>query len=214
VSKKGEQRTKQREVPDHAAERQPASDGQPTTRGQAAKGQAAKARAAAQSQTAAKGPAATKGSVATKRQPAGKVQTTFTGQALPSGEGAATSKGGAKGKSLAKALTAAKEDPFSKRLPLTAEDDPQPPLKQRQIAAIRKLALDIAEQNMGPGTVLICNRTTEPSALPKRELLYDTCGWCGKDIYYDRKMPSPPDIVRVCVACGILLLEAEKKGAN
>ena len=209
MSKKGEQRTKQREAPDHAAERQPASAGQP-----AMKAQAPKARAAAKSQTSAKGPATTKGPVATKRQPASNVQTTFKGQALPSGQGATTGKAGAKGKSLAKALTSAKDDPFAKRLPLTAEDEPPPPLKQRQIAAIRKLALDIAEQNMGPGTVLICNRTTEPSALPKRELLYDSCGWCGEDIYYDRKMPSPPDIVRVCVACGILLLEAEKKGAN
>jgi hypothetical protein len=41
-----------------------------------------------------------------------------------------------------------------------------------------------------------------------------TCAWCQKAIYYDRKMPSPPDITRVCIPCGLLLLEAQKKGAN
>ena len=46
------------------------------------------------------------------------------------------------------------------------------------------------------------------------ELLYDTCRWCQVDIYYDRLMPSRPDLMRVCLKCGILLLEADQKGAN
>ncbi len=87
-------------------------------------------------------------------------------------------------------------------------------MKRTHINAIRKLAVEIAEQNAGPGTVLICNRATEPTPLPKKELLDDVCAWCDEAIYYDRKMPSPPDITRVCVPCGILLLEAQKKGAN
>jgi hypothetical protein len=27
-------------------------------------------------------------------------------------------------------------------------------------------------------------------------------------------MPAPPNLVRVCVPCGIMLLEADKKGRN
>jgi hypothetical protein len=87
-------------------------------------------------------------------------------------------------------------------------------LQERRIDLIRKLAVDIAEANPGPGMVLICNPSTEPSPLPKAELLDDHCAWCNVAIYYDRKMPSPADITRVCIACGLLLLEAEKKGHN
>jgi hypothetical protein len=86
--------------------------------------------------------------------------------------------------------------------------------KKANIEAIRRLAVEIAEQNAGPGTVLICNLATEPTPLPKSELLDDHCAWCQKAIYYDRKMPSPADITRVCIPCGLLLLEAQKKGAN
>ena len=82
------------------------------------------------------------------------------------------------------------------------------------INAIRRLAVEIAEKNAGPGTVLICNRATEPTPLPKSELLDDVCAWCGEAIYYDRMMPSPLDSTRVCIPCGLLLLEAQKKGAN
>ena len=67
---------------------------------------------------------------------------------------------------------------------------------------------------IGSGTVLICNAATESTPLPKSELLYDKCGWCMVEIYYDRKMPSPDDITRVCIPCGLLLLEAQRKGAN
>jgi hypothetical protein len=88
------------------------------------------------------------------------------------------------------------------------------PLKDRRIEAIRQLAVDIAVRNHGPGMVLICNPATEPSPLPPTELLHDRCAWCGIAIYYDRKMPSPADITRTCIACGLLLLEAEKKGHN
>ena len=75
-------------------------------------------------------------------------------------------------------------------------------MKKARIDALRRLAVEIAEQNAGPGTVLICNLATEPAPLPKQELLDDHCAWCGEAIYYDRKMPSPPDITRVCVPCG------------
>jgi hypothetical protein len=63
-------------------------------------------------------------------------------------------------------------------------------------------------------SVLICNRTTETPAIPLTELLYDTCRWCEADMYYDRQMPSPLGMMRVCVPCGIMLLEADKKGRN
>ena len=87
-------------------------------------------------------------------------------------------------------------------------------LKRTQIEAIRQFALELARQGAEPGSVMICNPISEPSALPAKELLYDRCRWCDTDIYYDRLMPSPPDLMRVCLACGVLLLKAEKKGAN
>jgi hypothetical protein len=86
----------------------------------------------------------------------------------------------------------------------------------REVDAIRKLALALAEDGLGTDedNVLICNRITEPAAIPITELLYDRCIWCDAEIYYDRLMPAPPNLVRVCVPCGILLLEADKKGRN
>ncbi len=83
-----------------------------------------------------------------------------------------------------------------------------------QVEAIRQFALELARKGAGPDAVMICNPISEPSALPAKELLYDRCRWCETDIYYDRLMPSPPGLMRVCLACGVLLIEAEKKGAN
>ena len=109
-----------------------------------------------------------------------------------------------------KASVGAKTSAGSRGVPGTRGD-----LSRIQVEAIRQLALDLARKGAAePGTVMICNPISEPSALPAKELLYDRCGWCNTDIYYDRLMPSPPDLKRVCLACGILLLEAEKKGAN
>lgn len=89
-------------------------------------------------------------------------------------------------------------------------------LSKREVDAIRQLAVALAENELGTDEdlVLICNRITEPPAVPLSELLYDACRWCEAEIYYDRLMPSPPDLVRVCVPCGIMLLDAEKKGRN
>ena len=87
-------------------------------------------------------------------------------------------------------------------------------LSKQQVDAIRLLAITMAGPDLADDAVLICNPVGEPSALPPSELLYDTCRWCEIDIYYDRLMPSRPDLMRVCVKCGIMLLEAEKKGAN
>ena len=110
----------------------------------------------------------------------------------------------------AKTTTGAKTTAGAGGVPGTRGD-----LSRVQVEAIRQLALDLARKGAAePGTVMICNPISEPSALPAKELLYDRCGWCNTDIYYDRLMPSPPDLKRVCLACGILLLEAEKKGAN
>lgn len=81
-------------------------------------------------------------------------------------------------------------------------------MKGKQIDAIRRLAVEIAEKNAGPGTVLIRHRATEPTPLPKNELLDDVCAWCTDAMYYDRKMPNPTDITRVCAPCGTLLLDA------
>lgn len=83
-----------------------------------------------------------------------------------------------------------------------------------RIERIRQFALDLARLTVEPGAVMICNPISEPSALPAKELLYDRCRWCTTDIYYDRLMPSPPDITRVCLACAVLLADAQKKGAN
>jgi hypothetical protein len=87
-------------------------------------------------------------------------------------------------------------------------------LSKQQVDAIRLLAITMAGPELAEDAVLICNPVGEPSALPASELLYDTCRWCETDIYYDRLMPSRPDLMRVCLKCGIMLLEAEKKGAN
>ena len=86
----------------------------------------------------------------------------------------------------------------------------------REVDAIRKFALTLAEDGLGADedNVLICNRITEPAAILIAELLYDRCAWCDAEIYYDRLMPAPPNLVRVCVPCGIMLLEADKKGRN
>jgi hypothetical protein len=87
-------------------------------------------------------------------------------------------------------------------------------LSKKQVEAIRTLAIEMATRDIGADSVMICNPITEAPALPLAELLYDTCKWCNIDIYYDRMMPSPPGLMRVCLKCGIMLLEAEKKGAN
>ncbi|MFN8632730.1 MAG: hypothetical protein U0893_02670 [Chloroflexota bacterium] len=87
-------------------------------------------------------------------------------------------------------------------------------LSKRQVDAIREFALALANQMIDPDAVMICNPVTEPAALPLEELLYDRCRWCEVDIYYDRLMPAPLGLVRVCIACGVMLLEAEKKGKN
>ena len=66
----------------------------------------------------------------------------------------------------------------------------------------------------GQDNVLICNRITEPAAIPITELLYDRCIWCDAEIYYVALDAGAANLVRVCVPCGILLLEADKKGRN
>jgi hypothetical protein len=87
-------------------------------------------------------------------------------------------------------------------------------LTRQQVDAIRLLAITMAGPELADDAVMICNPVGEPAALPQSELLYDTCRWCNVDIYYDRLMPTRPDLMRVCLKCGILLLEADKKGAN
>ena len=121
----------------------------------------------------------------------------------------ATTNPAAKWAPAAKVSPAAKGGPGSTRAPGSRGD-----LSRVQVEAIREFALDLARKGAGPDTVLICNPISEPSALPAKELLYDRCRWCETDVYYDRLMPTPPGLMRVCLKCGILLLEAEKKGAN
>lgn len=89
-------------------------------------------------------------------------------------------------------------------------------LSKGEVDAIRQLAIALAENELGTDEdlVMICNRITEPPAVPLADLRYDTCRWCEAEIYYDRLMPSPPDLVRVCMPCGIMLLDADKKGRN
>jgi hypothetical protein len=87
-------------------------------------------------------------------------------------------------------------------------------LTKKELEAVRSFAIALAKSEIGSDSVMICNPISEPAALPVAELLYDTCKWCETDIYYDRMMPSPPGLMRVCLKCGIMLLEAEKKGAN
>jgi hypothetical protein len=111
----------------------------------------------------------------------------------------------------------AREALMSSRLPRSPLDRARSkPMTSREVDAIRKFALALAEDGLGvdDDNVLICNRTTEPAAIPSTELLYDRCKWCDAEIYYDRLMPAPPNLVRVCVPCGIMLLEADKKGRN
>lgn len=87
-------------------------------------------------------------------------------------------------------------------------------LTKQQVDAIRLLAITLAGPELADDAIMLCNPVGEPAAIPQSELLYDNCRWCNVDIYYDRLMPTRPDLMRVCVKCGILLLEAEKKGAN
>jgi hypothetical protein len=87
-------------------------------------------------------------------------------------------------------------------------------LPKRQVDAIREFALTLADQAIDPDAIMICNPISEPAALPLSELLYDRCRWCNVEIYYDRLMPAPLGLMRVCVKCGIMLLEADKKGGN
>ncbi len=126
-------------------------------------------------------------------------------------KGSAGAKGtaGASKTAGARGSAGAGKSAGAKAMPGTRSD-----LSPLQVEAIRQLALDLARKGAGPDAVMICNPTSEPSALPAKELLYDRCRWCETDIYYDRLMPSPPDMMRVCLKCGILLLEAEKKGKN
>ena len=89
-------------------------------------------------------------------------------------------------------------------------------LTKKQLAALRQLAVDLANAALAEDddTVLVCNPVTEPAFFPIEDQRFDTCKWCNVDIYYDKMMPSPIGLVRVCVPCGRLLLEAQKKGAN
>ena len=106
---------------------------------------------------------------------------------------------------------------MSSRLPKTPADAAaRKSLSKREIDASRQFAVALAEDGLDSDedTVLICNRITEPPSIPLTELLYDRCKWCETDIYYDRLMPNPPGLMRVCVPCGIMLLEADKKGRN
>jgi hypothetical protein len=111
----------------------------------------------------------------------------------------------------------AREALMSSRRPKSPLDQGRAkPMSPREVDAIRKFALALAEDGLGTDedNVLICSRITEPAAIPITELLYDRCTWCDEEIYYDRLMPAPPNLVRVCVPCGIMLLEADKKGRN
>jgi hypothetical protein len=86
--------------------------------------------------------------------------------------------------------------------------------KHTQINRIRKLALALAQRTAEAGSIMVCFRTSEAPMLPLTELLYDRCAWCDADIYYDRQMPSPPDLKRICIECYAVLQAAEKRGAN
>ena len=90
-------------------------------------------------------------------------------------------------------------------------------LSKGEADAIRQFAIALAEKDLmsdDEDLVMICNRITEPPGIPLTELLYDNCRWCEAEIYYDRLMPSRAEMIRVCVPCGIMLLDAEKKGRN
>ena len=134
---------------------------------------------------------------------AAKTTRAFGDNSAPKGKTISQGTTASKGHSKAKAGTGAK-----------AVSGARGDLSPIKAQAIRQFALDLARKGAGPDTVLICNPISEPSALPAKELLYDRCRWCETDIYYDRLMPSPPDLMRVCLPCGVLLIKAEKKGAN
>ena len=132
------------------------------------------------------------------------------------GSGAASGKPGTSSKNLeiSPIARAALENAGMPKSPLDQKSEKK--LSKGQIDAIRKFAVNLAQADVDSGedTVLICNRISEPPAIPLTELRYDRCRWCETEIYYDRLMPSPPGIMRVCVPCGIMLLEADKKGRN
>jgi hypothetical protein len=90
-------------------------------------------------------------------------------------------------------------------------------LSKGEVDAIRQFAITLAEKDLSADDedlVMICNRIAVPPAIPLTDVRYDTCRWCEAEIYYDRLMPSRPEMIRVCVPCGIMLLDAEKKGRN
>jgi hypothetical protein len=139
--------------------------------------------------------------------------------ARPSSSKAASAKGAPPAKPMPPALarrlpTGFPTFPSDNRLEPGKDETGKKKLSKKQIDAIRLLAIAMAGPDLGSDAVMICNPITEEPALPLSELLYDRCKWCEVDIYYDRLMPSPLGMMRVCLKCGILLLEAEKKGAN
>jgi hypothetical protein len=143
-----------------------------------------------------------------------KSKSTTPDSAKPTPTGSA--KPAAKAKKL-EISPIAREALMSSRLPKSPLDRARSkPMTAREVEAIRKFALALAEDGLGvdDDNVLICNRITEPASIPITELLYDRCKWCDSEIYYDRLMPAPPNLMRVCVPCGIMLLEADKKGRN
>lgn len=89
-------------------------------------------------------------------------------------------------------------------------------LTKKQLAALRQLAVDVANAALAEDndTVLACNPVSELAFFLIEDQRFDMCKWCVVDIYYDKMMPGPPGLVRVCVPCGRLLLEAQKKGAD
>ena len=139
-----------------------------------------------------------------------------TGQSTPGKPGPSSSKPGTKKSKSLEMSPIARQALLNarNRSPLDAAGLKK--LSKGEVDAIRQFAVALAENDLhtDEDLVLICNRTTEPAAIPITELLFDTCRWCEADIYYDRLMPSPPELVRVCVPCGIMLLEADKKGRN
>ncbi len=138
-------------------------------------------------------------------------------QTTPGKPGASAPKPGSKGSRPLEMSPIARHvlENARKRSPLDAAAGAKK-LSEREVDAIRQLAIALAENELGTDEdlVMICNRITEPPAVPLADLRYDICRWCEAEIYYDRLMPSPPGLMRVCLTCGILLIEAEKKGKN
>lgn len=89
-------------------------------------------------------------------------------------------------------------------------------LTKKQLDAIRKLAVEMANQALSEDddTVLVCNLVSEPTYFPPEDQRFDRCKWCMAEIYYDKAMPSPFGLTRVCVPCGVLLMKAQKNGRN